>query len=42
MGIEPAFGLSPKVVRGVTRGWTSGEYEEYWQSISGSRQLRVF
>jgi len=42
MGIEPALGLSTKVARGVTRDWTSGEYEEYWQSISGRTQLRGF
>lgn len=41
-GIEPALGISTKVARVVTRGWTSGQYEEYWQSIRGRRQLRVF
>jgi hypothetical protein len=41
VGIEPALGISTKVARGVTRGWTSGGYEE-WQSIRGRRQLRVF
>jgi len=29
MGIMPELGLSTKVARGVTRGWRSGEYEEY-------------
>ena len=42
MEIEPALGISAKVTRGVNRGWTSGEYEEYWQSIRGRRQLGVF
>jgi hypothetical protein len=39
---EPALGISAKVARGVTRGWTSRKCEEYWQSIRGQRQAEDF
>ena len=42
IGPEPAFGISAEVARGLIRDVTSRKHKEYWQSIYGQRQAKVF